>query len=149
MGFVPIILVFIMVIMLWAILNYNSFVSKKSAADILLSSLNEIREAGKSKVSELNILVDIFDLNPPSIFNENTLFTNDGTEITGSYIKAKDEKAFEKYNALIDDIKSNKQLYNKVERKYLAALLDYNKQITDRPSSWIANIFGFKAMIQP
>ncbi len=151
MGFIPIVLVFVLAIMLWAILNYNSFVSKKSAAITLSESLKQLNDERSNKLNEIKNLLDIFSINPPLILNQNRFKNEPGIddlefEKVKTDLKNEDQKGFEKYDALLTELEVNNETYYKTERKYLAAVLDYNKQVKERPSSWVADVFGFKAI---
>jgi len=151
MGFIPIVLVFVLAIMLWAILNYNSFVSKKSAAIALSESLKQLDNERSNKLNEIKNLLDIFSMNPPLILNQNRFKIEMGIddlefEKVKTDLKNEDQKGFERYETLLAELEANNETYYKTERKYLAAILDYNKQVKERPSSWVADIFGFKAM---
>ena len=151
MGFIPIILVFVLAIMLWAILNYNSFISKKSAANTLSVTLKQLDDERSNKLIEIKNLLDIFSINPPLIFDQNRIKNELGIddlefEKVKTDLKNEDQKGYEKYVSLLTELESNNEIYYKTERKHLAAVLDYNKQVRELPSSWVADIFGFKAI---
>jgi hypothetical protein len=151
MGLIPIILVVVLTLLLWGMLNYNSFIFKKSQADLAYIQLEKGWNQRSSELLELHTLLKINELK----MSDTLLKLANQPEDAEKYNLSDELKAVATIPQLsgntdltkvINDLLTTETQVEKLRKKYIATALDYNKQVEEMPSRYIALLFGFKTL---
>ncbi|MBC8111095.1 MAG: LemA family protein [Verrucomicrobia bacterium] len=153
MGFIPIILVFFLTLIIWAILNYNSFVAKKTSAELIGFQREKLINQRSVDLLELNTLLRINALTMPDVLiqlaNEPEKTTPISLDEHLSVIRQLAETTAglaenPDFRQKMKSLMASEPQIKDMDRKYRSAIADYNKQVREKPSKFVAQVFGFK-----
>jgi hypothetical protein len=155
MGLIPIVLALSLFILLWGMVNYNSFVTKKSAVELLAVQKERLIVRRSEELLKAGNLLQSLGYKLPE---ELIRTANQPFQVPQKNVR----EGIEKLKEMVEDtplLKHNQDMFQvmeniveisidlqRFEKKHMAAVLDYNKQVREMPSRYIANAFGFKSL---
>jgi hypothetical protein len=151
MGYIPLILVLLMTILLWMIVTYNSFIAKKAAAE--LAGIQQEKQMVKrsENLLNLNTLVKIQHLQLPTELIEAANNPLQARDFQTGWQKLQDLQTLHPdlwqnpdFEKTVKELEAGQKVYQQVQKRYQASVLDYNKQVAEPPSRFIARLFGFQ-----
>jgi hypothetical protein len=154
MGALPIVLALSGFVLLWAIVNYNSFTDKRNAIRQMLSQREELLQIRTDILQQLTALLQQYAVIVPAYFND---LLNDPAKISqksameAALTQLKTSAQVSPVLLTTDGFKNLKaSLINNTNQllelqNSLTALIHYyNKQTTSMPYRIVATLFGFK-----
>jgi hypothetical protein len=153
MGFIPIILVFFLTLIIWAILNYNSFIAKKTSAELIGFQREKLINQRSVDLLELNTLLRINGLPMPDMLVALANEPEKTASISLDEYLAEIRQLAETTPGLTENadfrlkmksLMASEPQIKDIDRKYRSAIADYNKQVREKPSKFVAQVFGFK-----